>query len=349
MKILAAVMLFLLSTGGVYGIDPETNLAMRLWAPEDIEEYANEIASRRINVVENDPVTSGILKFQKAIGINLGWTPQTREEAVMRRVAYGVLKYWPASRQAIQDHTLGEKLTNYDHPVFGKDLLVDYWRNWSAAWHRLWKDSIDISDLDIQRSLISRFEKAWGKWDSQDPPRRIPKGYLPEETDGIWYLVVDSDDDILLQGVMEKRGGFFDMWNNENTRVISYYSVNIHEAAAPFPDMVQFGFAPNGKLKMMTDFYSSMAKMKVFNSRGYVDVVWLPKFSWSRGTRLSFESGYPHLNLNKGGWDYLPLKISAVKFNDWENVLARVRIMQDMTREEIGNMMRVWAGSYKMK
>ena len=347
MKILAAVMLFMLSTGGAYGIDPETNLAMRLWAPEDIEEYANWIASRRIDVYENDPVTSGILKFQEATGINLGWAPQTREEVVMRRVAYGVLKYWPASRQAVQDHTPGEELTNYHHTVFGKDLLVDYWRNWSAAWHRLWKDSIDTS-LDTQKALVSRFEKAWGKWDSQDPPRKIPKGYLPEETDGIWYLVVDSDDDILLQGVMEKRGGFFDMWNNENTRVISYYSVNTHEAAAPFPDMVQFGFAENGKLIMVTDFHYNLRK--ITKSPGHVNVVWKPNFSWSRGTRLSLESGYPHLNLKKGlKWDYLPLKVSAVKYSDWENALVRVRRLHAMSPEEIGDLMRIWAGIHKMK
>ena len=49
-KLIAAGVLFLLSTGSVFGIDPQTTLAMRLWAPEDIEEYAREIAENRVTI-----------------------------------------------------------------------------------------------------------------------------------------------------------------------------------------------------------------------------------------------------------------------------------------------------------
>jgi len=340
-KIIAAGVLFLLSTGTVFGIDPQTQLAMRLWAPEDIEEYAREIAANRVDIYENDLLTNTILQFQKDTSIDLGWSPQTREEVVMRRVAYGVLKYWPASMRAVQDVTPGEELTLYDHRVFGKDLLVDYWRMWSAAWHRLWKDAVVIGDRDIKKAMISRFEKVWGKWDSQDPPRKIPQGYLPEETDGIWYLWVKSEDKYLLHGVMEKRGGFFDKWDNKNTHVVSYYSLYTNEAAAPFPDMVQFAFSSNGKLKMMTDAYSNMSENSLFGSRGYVNVVWKPGVIWSSGTPLSFEAGYPVLNLNKGiHWDYLPLKVSAVKFDDWEKSLDHLYKLQMMSREQIGALMQ---------
>ena len=340
-KIISAGVLLLLSPGAVFGIDPQTQLAMRLWAPEDIEEYAREIAANRVDVYENDLVTNAILKFQKDTGIDLGWGPQTREDVVMRRVAYGVLKYWPASMRAVQAATAGEQLTLYHHPVFGKDMLVDYWRVWSAAWHRLWKDAVVFGNRDIKKAMIAGFEQAWGKWDSVEPPRKIPKGYLPEETDGIWYLQVKSEDKYLLHGVMEKRGGFLNMWDNKNTHVVSYYSLYTNEAAAPFPDMVQFAFAPNGKLKMMTDAYYNLSKQPIFKSRGYVNVVWKPGVIWSSGTRLSFEAGYPVLNLDKGfHWDYLPLRVSAVKFKDWESSLDHLYKLQMMSREEIGILMQ---------
>jgi len=340
-KIIAAGVLFLLLTGTVFGIDPQTQLAMRLWAPEDIEAYAREIAANRVTIHEDDRVTNAILKFQKDTGIDLGWAPQTREDVVMRRVAYGVLKYWPASMRAVQAATAGEQLTHYHHTVFGKDMLVDYWRMWSAAWHRLWKDAVVFADSDIKRAMIAEFEKVWGKWDSVDPPRKIPQGYLPEETDGIWYLQVKSKDKYLLHGVMEKRGGFFDKWDNKNTHVVSYYSLYTNEAAAPFPDMVQFAFASNGQLKMMTDAYSNLSKEPIFNSRGFVNVDWTPGVIWSSGTPLSFEAGYPVLNLNKGfHWDYLPLKVSAVKFDDWDNSLDHLYDLQMMSREQIGALMQ---------
>ena len=338
-KLMVAGVLLLLSTGTAFGIDPYTNLTMRLWAPEDIEEYAREIAANRVDVYENDLVTNTILKYQKDTGINLGWVPQTREEVVMRRVAYGVLKYWPASMRAVQAVTPGEELTLYHHPVFGKDLLIDYWRMWSAAWHRLWKDFIDVGDPIIQDARISAFEKVWGKWDVQDPPRKIPPGYLHEEVDGIWYLQVKSEDKYLLHGVMEKRGGFFEQWDNKNTHVVSYYSLYTNEAAAPFPDMVQFWFNSHNELKMMTDAYFNLRE--ITKSPGNVDVVWKPGAIWSRNTQLSFEAGYPVLNLNKGfHWDYLPVRVSAIKFDDWENSLNHLYRLQMMSREEVGALMR---------
>lgn len=337
------------------GLDPETSLAVRLWAPEDIEEFAREIASRRIDVVGNDAVQSSILAFQDRTGIDLGWVPQTREEVVMRRVAYGVLRYWPASRQAVQDHLAGEKSLNYNQPAFGKDLLIVYWKNWSAAWQRLWRESVDTS-LNTQKRLVASFERRWGVWDSQDPPRRIPKGYLPEETDGIWYLAIDSEENLLLKAVLEKRGGFLGEWNNENTRVISYYTGKDHELAAPFPDPVLFFFHPhNNKLKMTTYYFFNLRK--ILKSRGYVNLAWQPEFSWSRyvkknprtaqRTRLSFETEYPYYDWKTLRWDYLPVKVSAVKFDEWENGLDHVRTVRSMSREEIGAMMRAWAGPYK--
>ena len=347
-RIIAAALLFLLSTGTAFGIDTYTSLTMRLWAPEDIEEYAREIAANRVRVYEDDLVTNAVLKFQEDTGIDLGWAPQTREDVVMRRVAYGVLRYWPASMRAVQAATAGEKLTLYHHPVFGKDMLVDYWRMWSAAWHRLWKDAVVFADSDIKRAMIAEFEKVWGKWDSVDPPRKIPQGYLPEETDGIWYLQVKSEDKYLLHGVMEKRGGFFSQWDNKNTHVVSYYSLYTNEAAAPFPDMVQFAIDPHGKLKMMTDAYFNLSKQPIFNSKGFVDVDWKPGVIWSSGTRLSFEAGYPVLNLSKGfHWYYLPLKVSAVKFDDWEGSLDHLYKLQMMSREEIGALMQ--AGKQQKK
>lgn len=356
MKFAVACMLFVLSAGAVFGqgLDPETSLAVRLWAPEDIEEYAREIASNRIDVVGNDAVTNGILAFQDRTGIDLGWSPQIREEVMMRRVAYGVLKYWPSSMQAVQDHQAGERSLNYNSPVYGKDLLIVYWRNWSAAWHRLWRYGIDTS-VATQKEQVAGFEKDWGKWDAEDPPRKIPKGYLPEETDGIWYLAIDSEDDLLLKAVMEKRRGLLGEWGNENTRVISYYAGKSHELAAPFPDPVLFFFHPhNNKLKMTTDYHFNLRE--TLKSRGYVNVAWQPKFSWSRmvkksprlaqRTKLSFETEYPRFNWKIIGWDYLPVKVSAVKFDDWENGLDHVRTVRAMTTEEIGAMMRAWAGPH---
>jgi len=333
-------------------------MAMILWAPEDIEEFAAEIVNRADDITREDTVTNGILRFQEATGINLGWLPHVKEEAVMRRVAYGVLKYWPASKQAVQGVQYGERSLNYLSPIYGKDLLRVFWRNWSRAWNQLWREFIDTNDVRLLRRQIAKFEQKWGDWDTEDPPLKIPAGYLPEQTDGTWYLAIDTGEDLLLKTVMEKRGGLLGEWNNENTRVVSYYAGRGDSFTGPFPDPVLFFFHPaSNQLKMTTYFHFNLRE--TLKSRGYVDVSWKAKFLWATWVRktfnsverskLSFETQYPLYDWDRNQWIYLPVKVSAVKFQEWQAGLDHVRTIQELSDEERGAMLRAWAGTYRVE
>jgi hypothetical protein len=360
MKVPALGIAFLLASALCFGqgFDDETRMAIVLWSPEDIEEFAVEIASQGTDLIRENGVINGVLKFQEMSGINLGWLAHIKEEVVMRRVAYGVLKYWPDSKKAVQVHQYGERSLNHLSPVYGKDLLRIFWHNWSRAWNRLWRDFIDTSDVRFQRNQVAKFEQKWGKWDAEDPPHKIPSGYLPEETDGIWYLAIDSEEHLLLKTVMEKRGGLLGEWSNENTRVISYYAKHGDSFAGPFPDPVVFFFHPsNNQLKITTYFHFNLRR--TLKSTGYVDVSWKAKLPWARlvrknmntveRSRLSFETHYPVYDWDDNQWVYLPVKVSAVKFQEWQAGLDHVRSIQNMSREEIGAMLRAWAGPYSVE
>lgn len=182
------LLLFVAAVAIGQGFDEQTRWTIRLWAPEDIEEYAREIAANRQFVTRDS------------------YFVPLKEEVMMRRVAYGVLKYWPDAIQAV--YSYGSVGGYAGSLLYGKDLLRVYWKNWVPAWSRVWQQRVDVSDLEVTNKLGAEFQEKWGRWDPEDPPQKIPPGYLPEETDGIWYATINATRDVLLQTVLEKRGGF---------------------------------------------------------------------------------------------------------------------------------------------
>ena len=142
---------------------------------------------------------------------------------------------------------------------------------------------------------------------------------------------------------MEKRGGLLGEWSNENTRVISYYAKHGDSFAGPFPDPVVFFFHPsNNQLKITTYFHFNLRR--TLKSTGYVDVSWKAKLPWARlvrknmntveRSRLSFETHYPVYDWDDNQWVYLPVKVSAVKFQEWQDRIALNNTMCSVNRKE---------------
>ena len=326
------------------GLDEETSWLLRLWTPADIEEFAVTLAGRTGLDWRFKEDLDG---WQETSLSNIADNDRT-DSQMMRNAAYSLLINWPEGLNGLKQYCGGAGFA-YEQKPYGTDLLVIYWRAWSAAWHDLWEDSIDISDLDIQKELVKKFEAKWGsleKMDSLDVPY---KGRVQDYADGVWYMTIGDSDRLGLMATVKKRGGFYGDWDNENCYVQSFLFGKYKEMRGPFPnEMMLFNSPDNGKITLGELVYSFIGPEYIKNK--FTRVTWVPNAGWTMGHGANdtyFEGEYPFWDGKSKEWQMLPIKLSYSEYDEYDSHERTMKKLDSMSPKQYGKYFRDKAGPYK--
>ncbi|MDT8321006.1 MAG: hypothetical protein RQ826_10825 [Xanthomonadales bacterium] len=361
-----------LFSGGLFALVPAVQaqsnsespyIETRLWCPNDIELFYQEMKSREADLPEHVTFprlsNAGVyllftpIAFIEVIGklVEITFMP---ESEIMRKVAYNILRQWPAAKNGVVRTSAGGKSVftvpgalerggreHADSAIHGIDLLKTVWRNWRAQWMAIRKLASGGYDPVTIEKHIMAFADRWGE-NYEEVPNPVPDGWLPEECDCKWFLSVEQDGETLFYAVFVKKGSIFDVWTADNTEVVSYFAGRDSESqTAPYPTEMVFVIPFHRKGIYFTEdtyyFWRNQSATKL-----------TPRRRSGQSPAVSFEFKYPMTNDLGQTWSFAEAVVSSSPGEDFMDVFEEIKRLKALGLR-IGEHFRAWAGPFRIQ
>jgi len=337
----------------------------RLWNAEDIESYYRYLVSRQTDSAPDrrmsleaarklDALGYVATSGNQAAGAVYGWftalfpTRGDTDAEIMRRVAYGILKNWPASERMMR-----RILYNYNpvskQMIFGAPLLKHTWTQWVSLRRRLYEQIEGLSTGGAVEHHYEKWKEYWGPDPDPSLPAPISDGYLPEEFDGYWYLSIQLESEFITYfTVLKKKGHIFENWTGSNTEVAGHFVNRSEEPYGPYPVEICFNIPFDGDTIYFTDDYLKIPR----KFRWFEPKIWYPveprRYSGpsGRSPHVAFDFEYPLMVNTKHQIEYAKAVLASSPGEHFMEVFEKIRELKSRGLE-IGIELRRRAGPYQ--
>jgi len=314
----------------------------RLWNEEDIESYYRYLLSRQVESASDSGISSEAARKLDALGsIATSGNPAARafynwftslfpvsgdsDAEIMRRVAYGILKNWPASERMMR-----RILYNYNpvskQMIFGTPLLKHTWTQWVSLRRRLYEQIEGLSTGGAVEHHYEKWKEYWGPDPDPSLPAPISDGYLPEK----------------------KKGHIFENWTGSNTEVAGHFVNRSEEPYGPYPVEICFNIPFDGDTIYFTDDYLKIPR----KFRWFEPKIWYPveprRYSGpsGRSPHVAFDFEYPLMVNTKHQIEYAKAVLASSPGEHFMEVFEKIRELKSRGLE-IGIELRRRAGPYQ--
>jgi hypothetical protein len=350
------------------------NVEARMWCPSHIETYYEELRAKEFALGEETaeyvraveagwevfartqlgPARAQVEALLQAV-FDLGQAE--RESEIMRRVAYGILRNWPAAhpkgpRGDRQPTYLGltAALLEFGLPgrhTTGLDLLRHTWKIWKQDREAMLRSLWAVTGGDVFDTEYAKWEARWGP-DPEQVPQPVPSGYVSEEFDCTWYMGVEygfltdatQGHGLRFLAVFVHDGHLLDQpWDGTNTRLVAHFVAEGDTQRAPYPTPMEFAFPREGS----APYFIEDIRWYTYGATGWTQMK--AQASSNQSPKISYEFKYPIWDAEHGTWRYADAVVSSSPSPEYRRIHERLRAIKGYGLE-VGERMRDDAGDY---